>query len=297
MGLTATDIELLLELRRRNRPIERIATIGRLSLYLHTHQVARLKRIIPDCKALASYKWGDIADPILCNLTGAGEVISFDMSNYQGSSIVHDMNFPLPERRPDLAGQFDLVIDGGTLEHVFNFPVAVANLMFLVRKEGHVLSANPANNLCGHGFYQFTPELMHRIYSVANGFRVVHVLLTQSRHMSVEMDPRPNSFSVVDPASLGRRILLRNRWPVMIRTLAQRVGNPPLSGLDVQQSDYVMAWTGTVKPARTSGAKAVLRNFFHRLPRTVKSRITDILSRTTLSNPRAMKPWKGELGR
>lgn len=293
MGITATDIDLLLELRRRNQPIERIATIGRLSLFLHPRQVARLRKILPQSRALADYRWGDEVDPLLCDLLDATEVISIDMSDYQGSSIVHDMNLPLLDRRPDLAQSFDLVIDGGTLEHVFNFPVAVSNLMFLVRKGGHVLTANPANNLCGHGFYQFTPELMHRIYSCVNGFRVVHVLLTQARHMSVEMDPRPKSFVVVDPGSLGHRVLVRNRWPVMIRTLAERVGEPPQGGLDVQQSDYVMAWSGTTGANSRRRLEAALRKVFHRLPRTLQSRISDIVSRNTLNNPCAMKRWQG----
>lgn len=295
MGLTATDIDLLLELRQRNLSISRIATIGNLSLYLHPRQATRLQKIIPESRALAKYRWGDTADPILCELTGATEVVSIDMSDYQGSSIVHDMNMPLAETRPDLAEQFDLVIDGGTLEHVFNFPVAVANLMFLVRKGGHVLSANPANNLCGHGFYQFTPELMHRIYSMPNGFRVDHVLLTQSQHMSVEMDPSPKSFQVVDPASLGHRIMVRNRWPVVIRTLAERVGNPPSSGLNVQQSDYVTAWNSSAKAKPQSGPKAALRKIFHRLPRTLQSQISDIVTRNTLGNPRTMRRWRGTI--
>ena len=295
MGLTATDIDLLLELRQRNQPISRIATIGSLSLYLHPRQATRLQKIIPGSRALAKYRWGDTADPILCELTGATEVVSIDMSDYQGSSIVHDMNMPLAEKRPDLAEQFDLVIDGGTLEHVFNFPVAVANLMFLVRKGGHVLSANPANNLCGHGFYQFTPELMHRIYSGANGFSVDQVVLTQSKHMSVEMDPRPKSFQVVAPASLGHRILVRNRWPVIIRTLAERVGNPTSSGLDVQQSDYIAAWNSSPKAKPKSGPKAALRKIFHRLPRTLQSRISDIVTRNTLGNPRTMHRWRGTI--
>jgi len=295
MGLTATDIDLLLELRYRNLPITRIATIGSLSLYLHSRQVKRLRQIIPESRALAKYIWGDTADTILCELTGASEVVSIDVSDYQGSSIVHDMNLPLVDKRPDLGEQFDLVIDGGTLEHVFNFPVAVANLMFLVRKGGHVLSANPANNLCGHGFYQFTPELMHRIYSGTNGFRVDRVLLTQSQHMSVEMDPRPKSFEVVDPASLGHRILLRNRWPVVTRTLAERVGDQPPGGLDVQQSDYLMAWTKSPSPKPQSGPKAALRKVFHRLPRTLKSRISDIVTRPKLGNARTMRRWQGEI--
>jgi hypothetical protein len=295
MGLTATDLDLLLELRRRNLPISRIATIGSLSLYLHPQQMAHLRQIIPKNRSLAEYRWGDTANPILCELTGASEVVSIDMSDYQGSSIVHDMNISLAGKRPDLAAQFDLVIDGGTLEHVFNFPVAVANLMFLVRKGGHVLSANPANNLCGHGFYQFTPELMYRIYSGVNGFSVDHVILTQSRHMSVEMDPRPKSFRVVDPASLGHRTLVRNRWPVTIRTLAERVGDQPSSGLNVQQSDYVTAWNSSPKAKPQGGPKAALRKIFHQLPRTLQSRISDILTRPKLGNARTMPRWQGKI--
>lgn len=294
MGLTATDIDLLLDLRRRKPTIASIATIGSLSLYLHPQQLRRLRGFIPDSRALAAYRWGDTADAILRDITGAAEVSSIDMSDYQGSSIVHDMNRPLWDSRPDLAGQFDLVIDGGTLEHVFNFPVAVRNLMFLVREGGHILTANPANNLCGHGFYQFTPELMHRLYSPANGFRVDHVLLTQARHMSVEMDPRPRSFRVVDPASLGRRILLRNCWPVMIRTMAERIGPEPAAGLDVQQSDYVMAWSGPERPANRQGRKALLRKVFHLLPMTTQSRLTDFFSRSRLGNRQAMEKWNGQ---
>lgn len=293
MGLTATDLDVLLDLRRRKPSIASIATIGSLSLYLHTSQVKRLRRMMPDSRALAEYRWGETADAILRDITGATKVSSIDMSDYQGSSIVHDMNRPLWEIRPDLAGQFDLVIDGGTLEHVFNFPIAVRNLMFLVRQGGNILTANPANNLCGHGFYQFTPELMHRLYGPANGFRVDYVLLTQSRHMSVEMDTRPRSFRVLDPAVLGRRILLRNRWPVIIRTLAERIGAEPAGGLNVQQSDYVRAWSASVLPTTRKARKAWLRKIFGLLPMTTQSRLADFLARNTLSNRQAMQRWRG----
>lgn len=291
MGLTAPDIDMLLQLRGRT---QRIATIGRLSLYLHRKQITWLQGIIPDSNALANYSWGDPADLLLQELTGALEVRSIDFSDYEGASIVHDMNLSLADKRPDLAEQFDLVIDGGTLEHVFNFPVAVANMMFLVRKGGYVMSSNPANNLCGHGFYQFSPELMHRIYSVQNGFRVSKILLTQARLMSIEMDPRPKSFEVIDPALLGRRILLRNRLPVMITTLAEKLSDQPVSGIKVQQSDYVRTWSGE-KVAQAGRAKALLRKVFGWLPMPMQFRIHEILGRHTLQNRKAMKRWKGTI--
>src|SRR5439155_8100430 len=59
-------------------------------------------------------------------LLGAEEVVSIDISDYEGASLVHDMNEPIPDR---WKGQYDLVFDGGTLEHVFNFPAAIKNCM------------------------------------------------------------------------------------------------------------------------------------------------------------------------
>lgn len=295
MRLTATDIDLLLEFRNRNPNIDRVAAIGNLSLYLRTSQVRRLQRIIPDSRALSEYSWGASAHSVLRDITGATQVASIDMSDYQGACIIHDINLPLWNSRPDLEGQFDLIIGGGTLEHVFNFPVAVLNLMFLARRGGHIFTANPANNLCSHGFCQFPPELMHRLYAPVNGFRIDHVLLTQSRHMSVEMDANPRSVRVADPASLGRRVLLRNHRPVLIRTLAERIGAEPATELDVQQSDYVTVWAGSSPQSAGIGLKALLSKAFELLQRVAQSRLADILMRSTLSNPQAMQRWRGRI--
>ena len=54
------------------------------------------------------------------------DVTSLDFSPYEGATVIQDIGASL---REGLAGQFDLAVDGGTLEHVFNFPVAIANLM------------------------------------------------------------------------------------------------------------------------------------------------------------------------
>jgi hypothetical protein len=45
----------------------------------------------------------------------------------------------------------------------FNFPVALANAMKMAKIGGHFAARTPANNQCGHGFYQFSPGLFYRI--------------------------------------------------------------------------------------------------------------------------------------
>ncbi|MDR1149764.1 MAG: class I SAM-dependent methyltransferase, partial [Spirochaetaceae bacterium] len=81
---------------------------------------------------------------------GAVTVDSIDYSDYEGASIVHDMNLPVPGH---LKEKYDCVWDGGALEHVFNYPTAIKNCMDMVKIGGHLILETPCNNQCGHGFY------------------------------------------------------------------------------------------------------------------------------------------------
>src|SRR5438477_418150 len=84
-----------------------------------------------------------------------------------GPHFPHDMNEPIPDKFKET---YTAVLDGGSLEHVFNFPVAIKNCMEMVKVGGHYLAITPANNFFGHGFYQFSPELYFTVLSKENGF-------------------------------------------------------------------------------------------------------------------------------
>lgn len=91
-----------------------------------------------------------------------------DVSPYQGASHIHDLNKPLP---PELAGQYDTVLAGGTLEHVFDVANAMKCLAAMVRVGGDVVCGAPMNNWIDHGFYQLSPTLKFDYFS-ANGFEL-----------------------------------------------------------------------------------------------------------------------------
>ncbi|HTE59068.1 MAG TPA: hypothetical protein VK631_01880, partial [Solirubrobacteraceae bacterium] len=112
------------------------------------------------------------AEPVL-HAMGAQRVDSLDISPFEGATVIHDLNQPLgePPRR------FTAVIDGGSLEHVFNFPVAIRTCMELVEPGGSLVVMVPANNEIGHGFYQFSPELFYRV--AQHGFDVLQMLLVE----------------------------------------------------------------------------------------------------------------------
>ncbi len=113
----------------------------------------------------------------------AEEITSLDYSDYEGADINHDMIFPIPE---PLEEKYDVIIDGGTLEHVFNFLVAISNCMRMVQSGGRLFIFTPTNNQMGHGFYQFGLELFFRTFCASNGFEKERMIAVEFKHKSAE---------------------------------------------------------------------------------------------------------------
>jgi len=281
MGLIYLDLRLLLDARRSGAEFKRIATLGRQNLSLHPREANALL----SGEIRNRYRWNDYCEPYLQAILGAEEVVSIDVSDYEGATIVHDLNEPL-----DYAGpQFDLVIDGGCLEHVFNFPVAISNVMKLVRPGGRVLICNPANNLCGHGFYQFSPELMFRVLSEENGFKIEELLFSEHRFGSVEAAPPRRVVRVRDPKEAGGRALITSGKPLMQRVLAVKLSERNGIAARPQQSDYSVMW-GQEKSELpvTSSLKGFLRRV---LPLQVLTALAEHRAKFNLSNRRFFTPW------
>jgi len=163
---------------------------------------------------------------------GAEKISAMDFSDYEGAAILHDLNKPIGD---ELKEKFTFVLDGGTTEHVFNFPTALANAMEMVETGGHLAIITGGNNFLGHGFYQFSPELFYRALSAENGFEV-------KRLIAAEVGG--NWYEVADPQKVKSRVELINEKPVYLMVLAQKVEGKPLFTNAPQQSDYVEMWQG-----------------------------------------------------
>lgn len=113
---------------------------------------------------------GTITDKALFNLLGFREVLNLDVSAFEGATLLADLNEAGAARK--LGQKFDLVFDGGTMEHVFHVPNVLANIFDLLEVGGCVLHWSPSNNHVDHGFYQFSPTLFCDYYS-ANEFEIL----------------------------------------------------------------------------------------------------------------------------
>jgi hypothetical protein len=103
----------------------------------------------------------------LFRMLGYDAVESIDVFPDEKPTHVLDLNRPLPSA---LLGRFDLVYDGGTMEHCFSPPDVLANTVGLAKSGGRIVHHLPLNNWVDHGFYQFSPTLFFDFYT-ANGFR------------------------------------------------------------------------------------------------------------------------------
>jgi hypothetical protein len=292
MGILYHQARLLCEARAAGMSFARTLTVARLSVYLHPAEVRAIRRLYqqtsgdPANGLLADYRFGEYSDHFLRDLLDIATLDVLDHSAYEGAALLHDLNQPVPQ---EWWGRYDAVIDGGSLEHVFNFPVAVANLMRLTRIGGGVFLMVPANNLCGHGFYQFSPELMYRVFAPANGFVLKKIVLLKACFPGVELTPIRRAYEVADPAAVRRRVGLVSRHPVVMMVEAHKVADATPFAVAPQQSDYVAAWERAPRPA--ARVKSVVKRLLARLPLGLRNRLLGYYQRWqfSLSNARFFK--------
>ena len=127
--------------------------------------------------------------------------------------------------------------------------------MQMTRVGGTIFGSTVANNLCGHGFYQFSPERVFRVFSPENGFRLGRVIAANARFPGVELRPLGRLYEITDPAVVATRVGLMTRYPVMIFFEATRVSEAVPFAHPPQQSDYAAAWART-QAAATPSARA-----------------------------------------
>jgi hypothetical protein len=265
MGLDSASAMLLCAAKMVNADFSSVAMIGRQALFPDHRTLRRVFDVLGiDRDARQFLRQHQYSEEFL-TLLGANHIDSVDVSPYQGATILHDMNQPIP---PELCERFTVVHDGGTIEHVFNIPQALKNCMEMVRVGGHFTQVNITNNYCGHGFWQISPELIFRAFSPKNGYQVEAVLMH-------EVVRGGAWYLVSDPDEIRARVQLCNSQPTYILTIAKRIAKAPIFQQPPQQSDYVRMWDdvlhGTQSQRETPRAKpATWRRY---VPKPVKRAI------------------------
>jgi len=241
MGIDVHALQFLIGLAK-DKDFGETLTLGRQKLDVPLGRIGKYLDLRLD------YKHEEYAEYILKEYFGSTCVESLDNSAYEGADHVADLNVKFSDSLG--LGPYDTIIDCGTLEHVYNFPVAINNVIGLLKNGGRIIHVLPANNFSGHGFWQFSPELFYSMYTPQLGFQDVEVYLASlDRHEKVYKVRRPSD---------GIRVTFVSASRVHVMVSARK--KHPTEIINVQQSDYLELWAGNDKnnfesPLRWKGLK------------------------------------------
>jgi hypothetical protein len=249
-----------------------VATLGRQDISFTAEQMAEyakevgvaLQPVTPELSRKPEMRSrGMIADTTLLRALGFEQSVVIDVSSYEHADVLFDLNEPEPPS--ELRGAFDVILDPGTLEHVFQLPNALSNLHTMLRDGGRVIHILPASNYMDHGFYMFSPTFFWDYYN-ANGWTVntlrlfSHGLRSDRRRWRIyEYDPQgPHevNFGSLDNARYG------------VCCIATKAPGAT-SGRVPQQGGYLRIWSPAGAADDATGRRRRLRSRLqrHRLGR------------------------------
>jgi hypothetical protein len=208
MGILPRHIHLL-SLERSNHPIKgNVLTLGQQAVYATLDGVRSLMkshnispRELPDSFDTKNKipSWNETymrrftnAQTVL-TLLGADKISVADCSSYENPDYLVDLNNPIDS---GLSDKFDVILDVGTLEHIFDIPTALSNLIKMIKNGGQIILILPASGCIDHGFYSFSPSLLFDFFE-KNGFYNFSCYLLEGSQFSVMKKTRVYKYSHV----------------------------------------------------------------------------------------------------
>lgn len=231
MGIDKGAVSLLCELKKEYDFGGAILQLGKQTVYVN---VSQLRAILKSFDfQVPVEQLSELNDEVLFRTLGFDRVESFDVNDFEEACHIHDFNNPVLGA---LKGRYDVVFDGGTLEHIFNFPQALINVFDLLKEGVIVIHGSPSHNHVDHGFYMFSPTIFSDYYK-ANQFRILKLYIFEcgpSRDADwIIYNYDPGSIAHLSMGGWGRKLL--GIWCVAQKT------NDSTGGVVPQQGSYVVA--------------------------------------------------------
>jgi hypothetical protein len=194
MGLTAPNQKFIISLKKKYGLKGPVLTLGNQDVYATEKDINlwfkenKLKAVKPKN---IYYSTGDTVKKInneskrfihaktFFEFLGIPEKEYFDIDkfDFDKPKILQDLEKPISKKYHNF---FRLIIDGGTLEHIFDIKSLMTNLVKATKISGYIIHFVPANNFLNHGFYQPSPTFFYDFYE-ANGFEIVEAYLVELR--------------------------------------------------------------------------------------------------------------------
>jgi hypothetical protein len=209
-----------------------------------------------------------VTDRSIFRALGIDSVKALDVSPYEGAEIVHNLCEPIPDALRECA---DFIVDGSTLDNVFDPAMALRNLAAMLKPGGRALLINAWSPR--DGSYQLCSPAWYFDFFVANGFADC------KSYVYVAAGNRANAYWL-DPAFM-RTAEARIRVPLLacwwripcVIVLAEKGSGPPSPMVSPTQAHYrsEREWNrylDNLAAIERSSRPHVAHSVGHMLPRT-----------------------------
>jgi hypothetical protein len=163
MGIDITALELILLSQKyvNYKNIDNgvnILTLGRQQIHIECKDINNSLSKYNFNQLIDKFNYYDFAENLFRQLLNEKydceiNVDSIDNSKYEDASIIYNLNLPYISSK-----KYQYIYDGGTIEHIFNIPQVIENVINMLDIDGLFVSVTCNNNFSGHGMYQFSPE-------------------------------------------------------------------------------------------------------------------------------------------
>lgn len=263
MGLSLSSLRFIVRQHLRRPLGDHVCTLGRQRVVATYDQVVAmmleegwtpwplasdtdLSTNIPSWKGRPESKY--TSDVVFFRLLGVESVTAIDISAYEKADETWDLNKPIPDR---LAGRFDTVVDGGTIEHVHDVHEAIRNVNRLAKSTGICIHFTPTSNYIDHGYHQLSPIFFVDYYA-ANRFETCEAWLFEHIRPFGTMD-RWNLYRHKHGVPVAPLSWLRSNrsWGTIV--VARKSAQSTVDAVPIQGS-VSLPWEPVVRDAAANGS-------------------------------------------
>jgi len=214
-----------------------------------------------------------LTDNELFRSLGFLSVDSMDISEYEGASIICNLNYDISDK---LYNRFDVIFDGGSTEHMFNVPKAFENYNKMLKVGGFLIHSLPSTGCLDHGFYMFSPTLLYDYYS-QNRWEIVDFYMITVPYESYSPW---TIYKYDEPGPSLEDIEFCGRWGIFFNA---RKREESTYGFNIQQHFFKKLWQRHLTSAANNPIPAeigLLRKVYRMLPEQFRIAFRSVLSKT-----------------
>lgn len=180
--LTALTVVRLRDLLQVKRPT--VVDLGNQTLKVGADATAKIVKIVGAGKRAEALSTAGTTEDFYKAL-GFASYEAIDVNSKLGS-LVMDLNCDLV-RQYGFQQQFDLVVNNGTGEHIFDQKTVFTNMHNLCKLQGLMVHVMPFQFWLNHGFYNFQPKAYFDV-ATANYYEIIRMAIGERNGEEVELN-------------------------------------------------------------------------------------------------------------